>query len=80
MMIYCNLVSSNEQLAVYNFGMDTDDLSGSVIFYKDSNEPEVTKLPEEGEKVLPWLRKLNARHRKDFSQGIFKDKISYECG
>ncbi|MFG6378591.1 MAG: hypothetical protein K1W19_09810 [Lachnospiraceae bacterium] len=79
-MVYCNLVSSNEQLAVYNFGMDTNDLSGSVTFYKDSNEPEVTKLPKEGEKVLSWLWKLNARYRKDFSQGIFKEKLSYECG
>ncbi len=79
-MVYCNLVSSNAQLAIYNFGMNTNDLSGSVTFYKDSNEPEVTKLPKEGEKVLPWLWKLNARHRKDFSQGVFKEKLSYECG
>lgn len=79
-MIYCNLVSSNEQLAVYDFGMDADNLSGSVTFYRDNNEPEVTKLPKEGEKSLLWIRKLNVRYRKDFSQGIFKDKIAYECG
>lgn len=79
-MVYCELKKTDDNSATYDFGMDTDALSGSVIFYKDSNEPEVTKLPNEGEKVLPWLRKLNARYRKDFSQGIFKDKLSYECG
>lgn len=79
-MVYCKLVNSNEQLAVYDFGMDADNLSGSVTFYKDSNEPEVTQLPKEGEKVLIWLRKLNARHRGEFSKGIFKEKLSYECG
>lgn len=79
-MIYCKLVSSDNNSATYNFGIRTDNLSGSVIFHKDSNEPEVINLPEKGEEAMFWLRKLYVRHRDEFSKGIFKEKLSYECG
>lgn len=57
-----------------------DDFSGVVIFYRDSNEPEVINLPEKREEAKFWFRKLYVRHRDEFSKGIFKEKLSYECG
>ena len=79
-MIYCNLKNSDGNSATYDFGLRTDDLSGIVIFYKERIEPEVVKLPSQGERAILWLSKLNACHRGDFSKGIFKEKLSYECG
>ena len=79
-MIYCNLKNSDGNSATYDFGLRTDDLSGIVIFYKDRIEPEVVKLPSQGERAILLLSKLNAHHRRDFSKGIFKEKLSYEIG
>lgn len=79
-MIYCNLKSSDGNSATYNFGLRMDDFSGIVIFHKDNNEPEIIKLPKEEKVALALIRKLYVRHREEFSKGIFKEKLSYECG
>lgn len=80
MMVYCDLIKADAQSATYNFGVKLNDMSGIVIFHKYKDEPEIIRLPEDKEAAISMIRKLNARHRKDFAQGIFKEKVSFECG
>ncbi len=79
-MVYCDLKAKTENQAVYYVGTSTEDISGEVVFYKDLREPVILKLPGKSLLRMAHVAKIYRKYKDEFSQGIFKDKLSYEIG
>lgn len=79
-MVYCSLKEKHDTQCVYYFGGNTSDLSGEVVFFSDARTPVILKEPETHHVGIAPLAQVNAKYHKDFIAGIFKDRISYECG
>lgn len=78
LMIYCDLLRKNGNSAVYKFGGTTDDMTGEIEFFRD-REPVVIKEPSERKVAKMWIGKLFIKYRKDIKNGVFKEKMAYEC-
>ena len=78
-MVYCDLVRATETEGFYHFGFYGDDLSGEVTFRRNGT-CDIRKLPKSGSGSERNVLQIAAKYQKDFKCGIFKEKISYECG
>lgn len=78
-MIYCNLIQKVDGGAMYAFGQNTKKLDGVILFFSDDRKVSVVKEPEKKVNFM-WVAKLYGRYRKQFSDGVFPQKISYEIG
>lgn len=77
-MIYCNLLRNNGDSAVYQFGGTVDDMTGEIVFYRDK-EPEVIREPSARKVAGLWIQKLCVKYAEDIRNGVFKEKMAYEC-
>ena len=79
-MIYCRKKEHIlKDMAIYDFGISTENMSGVVKFYSDQRAFEVTALPK-GENVSKIiLGKLYTKYQKKFEENNFPEKLSFEC-
>lgn len=77
-MIYCNLKESTPVSATYYYGDTVSNLSGEFAVTR-SLRLEVIKQPEKCGELTYWLGQLLYKHRNDFANGKFREKIAYEC-
>lgn len=78
-MVYCDLIEATDSEGRYRFGFLSDDLSGEAVFYRDGTG-EIKSLPKTGHGLATSVLSVAVKYRKDFTDGVFKQKISYECG
>ena len=80
MMVYCKLLSRNENIsATYAFGKTEKDMTGKIIFYTDGKAPEIVNQPESGSVSTLWIGKLMNKYRASLKSGDFVEKMAYEC-
>ena len=74
-MVYCNYKSHTDDTVTYAYGETIDDITGELIFHFGKEEGiEIVRKPERHGVI-----ELYGMHRKEFKQGIFKEKIAYEA-
>lgn len=78
-MIYGELVEKSKDFAIYHYGTKQDCLSG-VVKINTNCTINIIKPADNTEIAMYWLSKMIFQQRSNFTNGIFKDKISYECG
>ena len=79
-MVYCNLIETRNDSAVYNIGASVKDMTGEVVFYKGLREPEIIKQPEKEPIRMLSLARIYGKYRDEFAKGNFKEKLAYEIG
>jgi hypothetical protein len=79
-MIYCKLLSKDGQLLRYAIGGVSDDLTGEIEVNKDDLSYHILKEPKNSFLYYRHIDSMLARCKKDFGQGVFKDKIAHEIG
>lgn len=78
-MVYCHYKSHTEDMATYAYGETIDDMTGELIFHFGAEEGiEIVRKPEKYVVLLRHINKVYGKHRDEFKQGIFKEKIAYE--
>lgn len=79
-MVYCKYKSNTENTVTYAYGETIDDITGELIFHFGENEGfEIIRKPEKYPVITRQIHSLYGMHRKEFEQGIFKEKIAYEA-
>lgn len=77
-MIYCELMQIEDGSAIYRFGGLVTDMTGEIEFYRN-REPVVVKEPSSYRVSKMWIDKLCWKYRDDLANGIYKEKMAYEC-
>ena len=79
-MVYCKLIENNHDSAVYHIGTSIDDLTGKVVFYRDSRDPNLLKQADEDPVRTLHLARIISKYGQAFAKGEFAEKLSYEIG
>ena len=79
-MVYCKLIENKGDSAVYQIGASVDDMTGKVVFYRESKEPTLLKQADEDPVRTMHLARIVGKYSKDFVNGIFAEKLAYEIG
>lgn len=78
-MVYCNYVKHTDDTVTYTYGETTDDITGELVFHFGEEEGiEIVREPKVHGVIIRQIHSLYGKHRKEFKQGIFKEKIAYE--
>lgn len=78
-MVYCNYKSHTDDTVTYAYGETIDDITGELIFcFGEKEGIEIIRKPEKYPVRISQIRSVYGKHRKEFEQGIFKEKIAYE--
>ncbi len=78
-MIYCNLKDLNSDSAVYYFGTSTDNMTGEIEFFRNT-EPVIIKQPVNSNVPLTSINRIMVKYCNTFTKGIFPNKLSFERG
>lgn len=78
-MVYCNLVEYDNKRVVYDFGGDPDDITGRFVFDYIDSELSIDKEPEFEMAPIRHIHRMLRMNQDLFREGIFKEKMSYEC-
>lgn len=78
-MVYCKLAENKVSSAIYDFGASVNDMTGTIEFFVDK-EPKIIKEPDAYHVSKNWIDKLWFKHRDEFRNKQFKEKLAYECG
>lgn len=78
-MVYCNYKSHTEDTVTYAYGQTIGDITGELIFHFGEEEGiEIVHEPKVHGVIGRQIHSLYGKHREEFKQGIFKEKIAYE--
>lgn len=78
-MVYCNLVEYDDRKVIYDFGGDIDDITGRFVFDYINSELDITKEPDVEMAPIRHIHRMLRMNQKGFTEGHFKEKMSYEC-
>ncbi len=79
-MVYCNYKSHTNDTVTYAYGQTIGDITGELIFHFGEEEGiEIVHKPKVHAVIGRQIHSLYGMHRKEFKQGIFKEKIAYEA-
>lgn len=79
-MVYCNYKSHTDNTVTYTYGDTIDDITGELIFHFGEEEGiEIVREPDKYKVIMRQIHSLYGMHRKEFKQGVFKEKIAYEA-
>lgn len=78
-MAYCELKSKTDTAVVYAYGATIDDLTGEVNYNFKDGVAEIVKQPEKYGVIKRHLTGILNKHRDDFQNGTFPEKIAYEA-
>ena len=77
-MVYCDYIKHDNTSVTYAYGGTVEDLSGELKFHFIKDAVEVVKKPETEDAPMRHIMRLYGKHKANFVNGIFEDKISYE--
>lgn len=77
-MIYCNLIRSHKEYAIYSVGTDINNITGEVKFFNKFTQPVVVRQPISQHIPEVLLLKIVVKYKKEFEEGKFPGKLSYE--
>lgn len=77
-MIYCRLLSKNNDSVSYSIGARYNDITGKIKIYINSLEYEIIKQPEKEEVYPHFINKMLIRYLPMFEKGTIPEKMSYE--
>ena len=80
MNIYCNLISRDGQILRYAIGSLVNDITGEIEVNIDDLSYKIIKQPENSVLYGRLIESMLAKHKKEYDQGVFKEKISREIG
>ena len=78
-MVYCILISHDEHSVSYAYGQTTADMTGKLVYDFKKNEIHIVNRPKVHAVLLDQMQSLFGGHRKEFLNGVFKEKIAYEA-
>ena len=79
-MVYCNYEKHTDDTVTYSYGENIGDITGELVFHFGENEGiEIIREPEKDVVLPKQIHSLYGMHRREFKQGIFKEKIAYEA-
>ena len=79
-MVYCNLISSDGKSLRYAIGGLVNDITGEMEVNKEDLSYKIIKQPESSVLYGRHIESMLARHKREYDQGIFKERISHEIG
>lgn len=79
-MVYCNLISVDENTIKYAFGGVYTDLTGELVVNRNDYTFNITKSPSSSSVLKNHIDRLLRIHRSEFLKGDFKKSIAYEIG
>ena len=79
-MVYCNLVEYDNRKVIYDFGGDINDITGRFTFDYVNSELEINKEPDIEMAPIRHIHRMLRMNQTGFNKGVFKEKMSYECG
>lgn len=80
MNLYANFVSVDGTKVTYRVGFSTKDITGIVVYDYELNNYEIIEQPSSGDLSERAVESMFIRHRRNFVNGIFPEKISREIG
>ncbi|WP_194608772.1 hypothetical protein [Clostridium vitabionis] len=78
-MVYCNLIEHNESTVTYAYGENISDITGEIVYDFKNNEINIITRPKKHPVLIRQAQSLFGGHRKEFLNGVFKEKIAYEA-
>ena len=76
-MIYAILEQVYNDYAIYYFGLNINNITGKVKFYKNI-EPQIINMPENHNVSYSLIVKLFVKYKDEFLKENFPSKISLE--
>lgn len=79
-MVYCNYKEHTQDTVTYFYGETVDDITGELVFHFGKEEGiEIIREPDIHAVIGRQIHSLYGMHRREFKQGIFKERIAYEA-
>lgn len=79
-MVFCNLLSKNDEYLEYAIGGSPNDLSGRLrVNHKDLSYVLIT-APEHTKVYGRHIAAMLSRAKRDYKKGIFEEKLAYQIG
>lgn len=79
-LVYCEIKEKFDTYALYKVGSTIDDMSGEVIFYKESMIPNIIKQPNTNAVTETSVSRVRMKYKNSFDKGEFPEKMSVEIG
>ena len=80
-MVFADLLRIEEDAIIYKFGGTPKDLTGELVIRPSDNFSfEVTKQPENSKAALRHIESMISRHKQEFRQGKYPERMSYQIG
>ncbi len=77
-MVYCDYIKNDADSVEYAFGALASDITGQLVFYFRQDEIKII-VPPKGEMAPKrHIERLYRIEKKNFLNGVFHKKISYE--
>ena len=77
-MVYCKLISVNENIAKYSIGGRVNDMTGVLVYDRKDDSFEIEKESDESTVYKAHFKNMVCKYIEEFRKGIIKDKIGYE--
>ena len=77
-MVYCNLVSHNDNIAVYKIGSVISDITGVMRLDCKDGSYYIAQKPQREEIYELFVKKMLRKYQSQFRNGIIPEKMSYE--
>ena len=77
-MVCADYVKHTEATATYRYGLTPFDLTGIIVFWCDGSGFDVLEEPKEQTVYARSLYRLYNKYKKQFAEGKFPSKISFQ--
>lgn len=77
-MVYCRLLSKENNSISYAIGALYNDITGIIKFEPSGKSYDIIKQPQREEVYPYFIDKMIAKYQTLIDQGNFPDKMSYE--
>ncbi|MGI6206233.1 MAG: hypothetical protein ACOYJI_06390 [Anaerovoracaceae bacterium] len=78
-MVYCEYIKNTDKAVTYSYGQTIYDMTGEVEYDFNNDILTITKKPEKYSVVTRQIESLFRKHRDEFCNGKFREKIAFEA-
>jgi hypothetical protein len=80
-LVFCDLLRIEESVIIYKIGGTSRDLTGELVIRPSDNcSFELRKEPENSEVALRHIEYMISRHRQEFREGNYPERMAYQIG
>jgi len=80
-MVFCDILIIEENAIIYKIGGTSEDLTGELLIRPSDNFSfELRKEPENSRVALRHIEYMIGRHRQEFREGKYPERMSYQIG